>query len=65
MLHVLNFHFEMASMHLLKIQIPVVPYKIGSRHYNYMIAVFDKFIVFKRGVDDIQWMISRNDNLAP
>ena len=52
-------------MELVKIQMPVAPYKIGDSWNYYLIAVFEKFIAIMRGGSDHDWRILRNDHLPP
>ncbi|KAM0908765.1 hypothetical protein ACQ4PT_015247 [Festuca glaucescens] len=60
-----RYHWEMASLVLLKIQITGEPFLFEGRWHYCAIAVFDKTIAIMMGGTDSDWRILKNDFLRP
>ncbi|KAM0911208.1 hypothetical protein ACQ4PT_013652 [Festuca glaucescens] len=58
-----RYHWEMASLVLLKIQITGEPFLFEGRWHYCAIAVFDKTIAIMMGGTDSDWRILKNDFL--
>jgi hypothetical protein len=60
-----RYHWEMASLVLLKIQITGEPFMFEGRWHYCAIAVFDKTLAIMMGGMDSDWRILKNDFLRP
>ena len=61
----LGYEYQYGRFNLVKIQITSKPFiRDQVWHYN-AIAVFEKFIAIIHGPRDTDWIILRNDYLAP
>ena len=60
-----RFKYKLARTELLKIQISTAPYLADDVWRYEAIAVFDKLIAFVQKPRDREWIILRNNSLAP